>query len=181
VRNKKARNRMIIVFAHHPVDSMNNEETEGGHTGEDFMKLLLRYPNVILNANGHTHQNRIWARKDKKLKTGYWEVNTSAIADYPTQSRTIEIADNRDGSLSIFAVVFNADITPNPRLISWKEHDHTHETELGDAKLNINEDWLASFGQEVMFYDPQQDLTKLGKAGDRNVELLLKTPRWFRR
>jgi metallophosphoesterase (TIGR03767 family) len=181
VRNKKARNRLIVVFAHHPMESMRNEETEGAHTGEDFKNLLLRYPNVILNANGHTHQNRIWARKNKKLKTAYWEVNTSAIADYPTQSRTIEIANNRDGTLSIFAVVFNADIAPNPRLISWADHDHTHETDLAGVKRNINEDWLASFGQEVLFYDPQQDLTKLGKPRDRNVELLLKTPRWFRR
>ncbi len=180
-RNPKGRNRMIVVFAHHPVESMRNEENQHGRTGAQFVRLLLRFPNVILNANGHTHQNRIWARKSKKNGTAYWEVNTSAVADYPTQSRTIEIADNHDGTISIFGVVFNADVHLDPREIDWTADDHTHETELANAKRDINEDWLASFGQEVMFYDPQQDLTKLGKPMDRNVELLLRAPRWFRR
>ena len=177
----KSRNKMIVVFAHHPVVSLRNEENERGHTGAEFVKLLLRFPNVILNANGHTHQNQIWARRSKRNKTAYWELNTSAIADYPTQSRTVEIADNHDGTISIFGVVFNADVNVDPRQIDWAADDHTHETELGQAKRNINEDWLASFGQEVLFYDPQQDLTKIGKPRDRNVELLLRAPRWFRR
>jgi len=175
------RNKMIVVFAHHPVVSMNNTETEGGRTGRQFVRLLLRFPNVVMNANGHTHQNRIWARRNKKLGTQYWEVNTSAIADYPTQSRTIEIANNHDGTLSFYAVVFNADVEINPRGIDWHADDHTHETELAGEERNINEDWLASFGQEVLFYDPQQDLGKIGRPSDRNVELLLPAPRWFRR
>lgn len=174
-------NKMIIVFAHHPVVSMRNEENEGGHTGGDFVRLLLRFPNVILNANGHTHQNRVWARRSKKLHTAYWELNTSAIADYPTQSRTVEIADNHDGTISIFGVVFNADVKVDPREIDWAAHDQTHETELAGAERDINEEWLASFGQEVLFYDSQTDLTKLGTPRDRNVELLLRAPRWFRR
>lgn len=178
VSNPDGTNRLIVVFAHHPVKSLSNGSTEGGHTGQDFKNLLLRFPNVILNANGHTHQNKIWPRRNKELGTTYWEVNTSAIADYPTQSRTIEIADNRDGTLSIFAVVFNAAIQINPRKIDWAAHDPTHETDHG-AERNINEDWLASFGQEVLFYDPQSDLTKIGEPRHRNVELLLKMPGWF--
>lgn len=177
----KNKNKMIVVFAHHPVVSMRNEENQKGHTGAEFVQLLLRFPNVILNANGHTHQNKVWSRRSKKLHTGYWELNTSAIADYPTQSRTVEIADNHDGTLSIFGVVFNADVDVNARDIDWAAHDHTKETELADADKDINEDWLASFGQEVLFYDPQHDLTALGKPKDRNVELLIRAPRWFRR
>ena len=176
-----ARNKMIVVFAHHPVEDLRNEENEHGHTGAEFVRLLLRFPNVILNANGHTHKNAIWPRRSKKYKTAYWELNTSAIADYPTQSRTVEIVDNHDGTISIFGVVFNADVNVDPRGIDWAADDHTHETELANAKRNINEDWLASFGQEVLFYDPQQDLIKLGKPRDRNVELLLRAQRWFRR
>jgi hypothetical protein len=178
VTNPDGKNRLIVVFAHHPVVSMTNAETEGGRTGADFKNLLLRFPNVIVNANGHTHQNRIWPRRNKDLGTGYWEVNTSAIADHPTQSRTIEIADNHDGTLSIFAVVFNAAVHPDARVIDWAAGDHTHETEHG-AERNINEAWLASFGQEVLFYDPQTDLTKIGAPRHQNVELLLRTPGWF--
>jgi hypothetical protein len=180
VVNPDGRNRFIVLFAHHPVVSMTNEETENGHTGLEFVRLLKRFPNVILNANGHTHQNKIWGRRSRKPGNSYWEVNTSAIADYPTQSRTIEIANNHDGTISIFAVVFNADVRPNPRRIDWMEDDPTSEEAHGHDH-DINEDWLASFGQEVMFYDPQQDLTEIGAPVDRNVELLLRAPRWFRR
>jgi metallophosphoesterase (TIGR03767 family) len=180
-RNTDGRNKLIVVFAHHPTVSMDNEETEGAKSGEDLVDLLLRFPNVIANANGHTHQNKIWPRRNKELGTSYWEVNTSAIADYPTQSRTIEIANNHDGTLSIYAVVFNADLVVNPREIDWHADDHTHETDLAGEDRDINENWLASYGQEVLFYDPQQDLTKIGRPKDRNVELLLRAPRWFRR
>ena len=179
-KNPKGKNRLIVVFAHHPQQSMNNGETEGAHEGQDFKKLLLRFPNVIVFSNGHTHQNRIWGRRDKKHNTGYWEVNTSAVADVPTQSRSVEIVKNGDGTLSIFAVVFDAAVSPNARLINWTEDDPTDEVALAGAKAAINEDWLASFGREVMFYDPQQDLTKIGTPKDRNVELLLPAPSWFR-
>jgi 3',5'-cyclic AMP phosphodiesterase CpdA len=183
VDNPEGEDRMIVVFAHHPSDSMRNEfaPTSPGIEGEEFRQLLLRFPNVILNANGHTHQNRIWARSNEALGTGYWEVNTSAIADFPTQSRTIEIADNNDGTLSIFATVFDALVGPDAGEISWTDDDPTSEIALseGEATRDINEDWLASWGREVMFYDPQTDLNKMGAPEDRNVELLLPAPEWL--
>ena len=180
VKNPDGRNRLIVVMAHHPVVSMTNEETPNGHNGQEFMRLLKRFPNVILNTNGHTHQNRIWPRRNKRPGHSYWELNTSAIADYPTQSRTVEIVNNHDGTLSIFAVVFNADVNVDPREIDWTAEDPTREQDHGEER-DINEDWLASFGQEVLFYDPQQDLTSIGRPADRNVELLIRAPRWFRR
>ncbi|MGH2756312.1 MAG: hypothetical protein ACRDI3_00815 [Actinomycetota bacterium] len=185
-----ATDRLIVVFAHHPTESMSNVDngrpTSSGKVGQDLIDLLLRFPNVILNANGHSHRNKIWARSDADTGTGYWEVNTAAIADYPTQSRVIEIADNRDGTLSIFGTVFDAWVAPNADFLDWFAHDHTHETELVEgASQDINEDWLASWGREVMFNDPQQsfpsegDPGALGLPGDRNVELLVNAPEWF--
>ena len=178
--NPEGKDNLIVVFAHHPSESMNNEfaPTSPAITEEAFRELLLRFPNVILNANGHTHQNRIWARSSEQLGTGYWEVNTSAIADYPTQSRTIEIADNKDGTLSIFATVFDALVAPDAAAMDWAGDDPTSEVELshGHAHADINEDWLASWGREVMFYDPQRSLSKLGSPEDRNVELLIEAP-----
>jgi metallophosphoesterase (TIGR03767 family) len=183
--HKRGTNRLIVVFTHHTISSMDNEEAvfAGQKSGEDLKKLLLHYPNVIMHANGHTHQNKIWGRRNKKLGTAYWEVNTSAVADLPFQSRTVEVADNKDGTLSIFAVVFDALVPPNPRDIDWTLEDPTDETALapGDenVEMAINENWLASAGREVGYYDPQQDLSKIGKAKDRNVELLLPAPAWL--
>ncbi|HWL66707.1 MAG TPA: hypothetical protein VNP73_12090 [Actinomycetota bacterium] len=178
-KNPSGDDKLIVVFAHHPQQSMTNTSTEGSHQAQDLKQLLLRFPNVIVMANGHTHQNRIWGRINKKAKTGYWEVNTSAIADFPSQSRTVEIVKNGDGTLSIFAVVFDAAVAPDVRSMDWAD-DPTNEVDLGGAETAINEDWLASYGREVMLYDPQQDLMKLGTPKDRNVELLLRAPRWFR-
>ncbi len=185
VINPQASNRLVVVAAHHTIATTDNTGPRTGqppgsvgpiHTGEDLTQLLLRFPNVILQVDGHTHENRILAHQNPILETAFWEVNTSAIADYPTQSRTIEIADNGDGTLSIFAVVFDASAAPNPRDIDWAAHDHTHETALAGAPRDINEDWLASAGREVQLHDPQQDLMALGTPGDRNVELVIGRP-----
>ena len=172
--------RLIVVFTHHTIDSTTNKGLLGqstAKTGADLEALLLRFPNVVLQASGHTHQNKIWAHQNEQLGTGYWEINTSAVADWPTQSRSIEIADNGDGTMSIFAVVFDAAVAPNPRAIDW-DADTTPETDedFGDAARAINEDWLASFGREVAFNDPQRQDAKAGAAEDRNVELLIKHP-----
>lgn len=178
--NGKGSDRLIVVISHHTIDSTTNDGTVPGtsnaHDGEDVRELLLRFPNVILQASGHTHQNKIWAHSDEENGTGYWEVNNSAVVDAPHQSRTIEIADNRDGTLSIFAVVFDALVPPNHRDLDWDGHDHTDEVALGGADHHSNENWLASVAREVGFHDPHADLTKIGEPEDRNVELLLRAP-----
>ena len=186
--NTNGTNRLIVVASHHTIDSTNNTGPSTGqesgtrgeiHDGTELRDLLLRFPNVIMQLSGHTHQNKIWAHRNEDLGTGYWEVNTAAVADHPSQSRTIEIADNRDGTLSIFAVNFDAAVAPDPRTIDWQDHDHTHETEIDPevADQNVNEEWLASAGREVQFHDPQVDkAAKMGQPEDRNVELLIGRP-----
>ena len=37
----------------------------------------------------------------------WWEINTSAVADWPHQHRLIEVMDNRDDTLSIFGTVLD--------------------------------------------------------------------------
>jgi hypothetical protein len=175
---------MVVVATHHTIDHTNNTGPRTGqepgskgtlYDGDDLRDLLLRFPNVILQVSGHTHQNKVWAHRSEKLGTGYWEVNTAAVADHPTQSRTIEIADNGDGTLSIFAVTFDAAVPPNPRDIDWVAHDHTHEKQHGQEQ-DINEEWLASAGREIQYHDPQQMHEKLGAPEDRNVELIIGRP-----
>lgn len=58
--------------------------------------LLHRYPNVVLWLNGHTHTNAVRARPSPHRRpdgspSGFWEVTTCSIADWPCQSRTIEL------------------------------------------------------------------------------------------
>lgn len=184
VTNATGKDRLIVIFAHHPLGSQDNpgHPFDGGpsvtpvHDGDDLKALLLRFPNVILLADGHSHQNRIWPHEDTAKGTGFWEVNTSAIADFPTHSRTFELADNRDGTISIFSVVFDARGAADARDIAWVLDDPTDETTLADAAKKINEEWLASAGREILHNDLQQDQGALGAAEDRNVELIVETP-----
>lgn len=171
--------RLIVVFAHHTISDAppgtTNNGFARGHDGRDLEQLLLRFPNVIAMANGHTHENRIWPHRSEPNGTAFWEVNTSAIADRPTQSRSIEVADNHDGTLSIFAVAFDAAAPADARALDWTA-DPTDETALAGAARRINEDWLASAGREVAFNDPQSNPDAAGGPADRNAELLLPHP-----
>ncbi|KYB46172.1 hypothetical protein AB664_24700 [Brucella anthropi] len=106
---------LVTIFSHHNSITFDNfkgiapADQGVARLGADaFLALLARYPNVILWVNGHTHCNRIWSHFDPRDEGhGIWEINTAAHIDYPQQSRTIEIVDNADGTLSIFAVVID--------------------------------------------------------------------------
>lgn len=178
------KDRLIVVLSHHTLGTMGKRPTpeappnQGDFTGNDLKRLLLRFPNVILHLNGHVHRNGIRARRDPVSDGHYWEVTTSSIAAPPHQSRTIEIADNGDGTMSIFTVMVDPAVAPNHRHIDFGRDDDTDEVALSgnEVKQSIAEDWLASAALEVGRYDPGADLTKKGTPADRNVELLMDAP-----
>src|SRR2546421_7114852 len=98
--------RYLVVFSHHTIGTMDNVPAGSGRSGgPEVRDLLLRYPNVILWVNGHTHRNQVlpYARPNgAAIGGGFWEVNTAAHIDWPEQSRIIELVDNLDGTVSIF-------------------------------------------------------------------------------
>ena len=72
--------------------------------GDEVVAELLAHPNVIAWVNGHTHSNNVWAHQ-RDGGGGFWEINTASHIDWPQQARLIEVTDNRDGTLSIFATM----------------------------------------------------------------------------
>jgi hypothetical protein len=183
VSNPAATDRMIVIVSHHPLRRFDNTGTIPGtndeRTAEELGALLLDYPNVVLHSAGHSHENRIVPHRST-FGTSYWEVNTAAIADWPNQSRSIEIADNRDGTMSIHTVVFDGASHPDPRAVSWTGDDPSDETGAGLAR-DVNETWLASLGRETARHDRQHSddasrATAEGTPKDRNAELVLKAP-----
>lgn len=175
---------LILIFSHHTASETTNTapRTDGGtaKTGADLEKLLLRFPNVVMHASGHTHKNKIWQHVRATGTGGYFEVNTSAIADWPHQSRTIELVDNHDGTISVFAVTFDAAVPADPKTMKWSA-DPTPETSarFGKKQRNINEDYLASVARWVGARDPQSGHDAIADAAtdlDKNVELILKHP-----
>ena len=62
---------------------------------------------MIAYVAGHTHANRVDFFKGSKGR-GFWEINTASHIDWPEQSRTIEVMDNRDGTLSLFGTLLDS-------------------------------------------------------------------------
>ena len=111
-----------------------------------------------LGQRPHPHQRDQRRARPDRRHGGFWEITTAAHIDYPEQARVMEIVDNRDGTLSIFATVL--------------EHAGPARRRRDDPVLG-----LASLSRELAANDPQTDrVAKLGVATDLNVELLLRTP-----
>ena len=50
----------VAIFSHHTIGTMDNVPAGSGRIGgEQVRDLLLRYPNVIVWVNGHTHRNQV--------------------------------------------------------------------------------------------------------------------------
>ena len=121
-----------------------------------------RYPHAVAYVAGHTHENKVTAFT--RPGGGWWGIETAAEADWPQQSRLIELFDNRDGTLSIFG-------TPL---------DHAAPTLAPPAgpASGFSEEQLASIARVEAFNDPQNGGgTGEGKPEDKAVELLVRDPR----
>ena len=134
------------------------------HLGNALIALFHQYPNVIAHVSGHTHDNVITPQPGPG-GSGFWEIQTSAIADWPSQSRVLELMDNGDGTLSLFGTLLNtAAPVDNPP--------------SGTDASAFDTETLASIARTVTYNDPQggPDGSE-GTDGARNVELLVNDPR----
>jgi metallophosphoesterase (TIGR03767 family) len=159
------RDRLVVVFSHHTVETMNNpivfvDDPQPRVLGPQVRDLLLRFPNVVAWVNGHTHRNTITPFPRPDGGGGFWQVNTAAHIDFPCQSRLLEVVDNRDGTLSIFGTLLDA------------AAPLSYGGQLGGTTA------LASLARELSANDPQDGRSDAsrGAVEDRNVELLVKAP-----
>ncbi|GAA2750159.1 TIGR03767 family metallophosphoesterase [Amnibacterium kyonggiense] len=163
--------RLTVVVSHHTGDTMDNPLLATGGDpsprilGQQVIDALLAHPQVILWVNGHTHLNAVTPRPRTTGTGGFWEVTTASHIDWPEQVRTIEIADNRDGTLSVFGTIIDSAAAP-----VWNGRT--------DSPLA-----LAALSRELAANDPQEAARPTagvdglrGAKADRNVELLIPTP-----
>ncbi len=160
-----SKDRVVVLASHHTIDTMTNPLVgTGGDTqqrvlGDEVLALVLQHPQVVAWVDGHTHRNQVWAHRRADGTGGFWEINTAAHVDWPQQSRLIELADNRDGTLSIFATMLDHD---GPAAYGGR---------LGDPLP------LAGLARELAANDWQlRDAGQRGEAESRNVELLVPAP-----
>ena len=158
-------NKMAIVISHHNSKTLENKavatvgESEPLINTEQFIDMLLDYPNVIAWSNGHTHINTIVAHPRANGKGGFWEVTAASCIDYPQQQQLLEVVDNRDGTISIFATTLDH-MSP----ATWTPGDFSQEGLASLSRELASNDWTAN------------PLMRLGSPLDRNVELLLPAP-----
>lgn len=167
------RDRLIVLFSHHTIETMTNPIISADSPGKRVLgpavlALLLRYPNVVLWVNGHTHVNKVFAHarpRGSAVPGGFWELNTASHIDFPEQARMVELVDNRDGTLSIFGTIIDSAGAP-----AWNGRtDTTQELASLSRQLAVN-DW-----QERVSGHPAVD-GRRGAVTDRNVELIVRAP-----
>lgn len=154
--------RLALIFSHHNSLTLENRaqrpgETQVLHGAEEFVAMLLRYPVAVAWLNGHTHLNQILAHS-RGDGGGLWEITTASCIDFPQQQQTVELVDNRDGTLSILTTVVDhaSPVTPGSSG-SWAD--------------------LAARSRELAANDwAETPLMRRGSALDRNTELLLAAP-----
>ena len=197
LKQAKRRGLLAIAYGHHPMESMINERTDenAGACGDDnpdkvgcdadprnsapmhrglegkkSVRALFLEHKLLAYVAGHIHENQV--QLYKKGKRAFWEISTASHIDWPHQSRTIEVMDNRDGTLSLFGTVLEGDAPVTPPA-------------PGSAGSTFNTTNLASLARQLAWNDPQRSGLPAsgesdpgeGEAKDRNVELLIRDPR----
>ncbi|MFD9205039.1 TIGR03767 family metallophosphoesterase [Streptomyces sioyaensis] len=155
-KNEKGDKQHVLVFSHHTGKTMNNTQPdparphEKRHGGPELIEVLAAHPRVVGWINGHSHKNEIIAHGS------FWEISTASHIDFPQLARVIELVDNHDGTLSLFATLV--------------ESAAPHRTDFTD----LSQTGLAALYRELSFNAPEARTDLAGTARDRNVELLLK-------
>jgi len=135
------------------------------HLQADAVNLLHEFPNAIAWVAGHSHDNVVNPFPNPGGSGGFWSIRVAAEADWPQQSRLLEVFDNHDGTLSIFGTIL----------------DHVGQSAApapGTPASAMDFNDLASAARTMSFNDLQSGAPLgEGQPKDRNVELLLPDPR----
>lgn len=164
LRKATEENKLCIVTSHHNSETLDNlaEPTIGPeqklYQADAFVAMLHEFPNMIVWLNGHTHINTITAHP-KAGGGGFWEVTTASCVDYPQQQQLVELVDNRDGTMSVFATTLD-----HASPAAWREGDYS---QTGLASLS------RQLAGNAWMFEPE---TRIGSHLDRNTELLLPAP-----
>jgi metallophosphoesterase (TIGR03767 family) len=125
------------------------------HNGQEVVALLASHSNVLAWVNGHIHRNVITAHSAPDGRS-FWEISTASHIDFPHLARVIELADNKDGTISVFTTLI--------------ESAAPHRTDFAD----LSQTGLAALYRELAYNAPGSSDKLGGGAGDRNTELVLK-------
>ncbi|MEV7974878.1 TIGR03767 family metallophosphoesterase [Streptomyces sp. NPDC086519] len=158
---KENKDSYAVVFSHHTSQTMTNTRpdpahpSDGRHTGAELVTLLNRHAGVLAWVNGHIHRNLITPHKASNGNS-FWEITTASHVDHPQLARVVELADNKDGTISLFTTLI--------------ESAAPHRTDFSD----LSQTGLAALYRELAFNAPGASKVLGGSTTDRNTELVLK-------
>ena len=155
--------KLVIMASHHsttnidPGKGLGSTPVPGALTGVEVEAVVAKHPNVILWLVGHNHRNRVRAIKGPSAAApGYYEVMTDAIADWPSQTRLLELLSvpsptGSEPTLAIYLTMVDYDARSclEARFRTW-------------SLVDVNSGW-------------SHDGT--GEVGARNVELRRAIPK----
>ena len=165
--------RLAVVLSHHNSETLENDAQPaigGGQRlvhAEEFVAMLVAHPACVAWVNGHTHVNTVTAHPRQgatgsgagSATGGFWEITTASCIDFPQQQQTIDVVDNRDGTLSIFTTVLD------------------HEAPVTPSVDDLSQEGLAAWSRELAANDwAATPAMLMGSVLDRNTELLLPAP-----
>ncbi|WP_107421531.1 TIGR03767 family metallophosphoesterase, partial [Streptomyces nanshensis] len=145
LREERDKGSYVLIFSHHTSTTIPDG-------GDRLLSLLQRNRHVVAWVNGHSHKNRIRPRRT------FWEISTASHIDFPQLARTLELADNGDGTLSIFTTLIES--------AAPARTDHHDLSQTG----------LAALYRELALNAPGARSELGGTPEDRNTELLLPKP-----
>jgi metallophosphoesterase (TIGR03767 family) len=158
---KAARDSYAVVFSHHTSKTITNTRpdparpAERRHSGDEVVATLAKHGNVLAWVNGHIHRNAVTPHRTSGGRS-FWEISTASHIDHPHLARVVELADNKDGTLSVFTTLI--------------ESAAPHRTDFAD----LTQTGLAALYREIAFNAPGARTDLAGTTADRNTELVLK-------
>jgi hypothetical protein len=149
-----AEGKLVILSSHHSSNTLTEEGTgvvvlPGQLSEAEWQNLVASYDNVLMHLAGHSHIHRVHRRMPGTQP--YWEVITSALADYPHQMRVVEVWDQDNGFMSV-------------KLTSL-DYSTEGDAIAADGRARGVTDFTSGWMPEAK-----------GNADDRNVELFIPKP-----
>ena len=186
-----ANQQMVMVFSHHPDLTFAEYGTFAALVPVDVTAVelngrLASYPNVIAWVAGHTHRHRVRpfkvtgatgsngvinapvACKVPNACTGFWQIESASLIDWPQEQRLIEVFDNGNGTGTIRGPILGHSLEL-PRRLSVA--DDRCALYLADPASLVSVLTEADLGVLCA-----QGGTRNGAPGDRNVELTFRMP-----
>ena len=151
--------KLVVVTSHHSSGQLTDG---GGYAGTKqanavlppaFRNILGSYPNVLMHLAGHTHKHHVGSVQPTSGNP-YWEMETSALVDFPDQMRVIEIWDLDNGHYGIKAIAVDYSVEGDPLGAEGRKRGIT----------DFTSGWAG---------DGSGMFSEAGMTSDRNVELLV--------